>query len=287
MKNLKVYYYLAKPGIIRGNLLTATAGFVVASGTDIDFLLLLETLSGIALIIASACIVNNYIDRGIDKVMARTKRRALVTGAVTAQKALVMAAFLGLLGFIILAVHTNWLTVAVGLVGFIDYIVFYGLSKRRSWMGTLVGSISGAAPVVGGYTAVTGQLDGAALILFLILTFWQMPHFYAIALRRLKDYKAAGIPVLPAVRGERAVKLQMIAYMLAFLAAVLALGLAGYAGTFYTVTMGVLSLGWLVVALRGWHMPDTKRWATKVFLYSLILLPALLVSVLIDALLAG
>ncbi len=287
MKNLKAYYYLTKPGIIRGNLLTATAGFVVASGTDIDFLLLVETLSGIALIIASACVINNYIDRGIDKVMARTKRRALVTGEISPRKALVMAAVLGLLGFIILAVHTNWLTVAVGLVGFIDYIVFYGLSKRRSWVGTLVGSISGAAPVVGGYTAVTGRLDGAALILFLILTFWQMPHFYAIALRRLKDYKAAGIPVLPAVRGERAAKLQMIAYILAFLAAVLALGLAGYAGVFYTVIMGLLSLGWLIIALRGWHAPDTKRWATKVFLYSLILLPVFLVTVVIDALLAG
>ena len=287
MKNLKAYYYLAKPGIIRGNLLTATAGFVVAAGRHIDFLLLIEALSGIALVIASACIINNYIDRDIDKVMERTKRRASVTGVVPARRGLALAAFLGLLGFIILAVHTNWLTVAVGLAGFIDYIVFYGLAKRRSWTGTLVGSISGAAPVVGGYTAVSGQLDGAALILFLILTCWQMPHFYAIALRRLSDYKAAGIPVLPAVRSARAVKLQMMAYMLAFLAAVLALGLAGYAGTFYMVVMGALSLGWLVTALRGWRAPDTKRWATKVFLYSLILLPAFLVSVLVDALLAG
>jgi protoheme IX farnesyltransferase len=284
VKQLRAYYHLTKPGIIRGNLLTAAAGFVVASGIHIDFVLLVETLAGIGLIIASACIINNYIDRNIDKAMARTKRRALVTGEISPRNALVSAAVLGLLGFIILAVHTNWLTVAVGLTGFVDYIIFYGLSKRRSWTGTLVGSISGAAPVVGGYTAVTGQFDAAALILFLILTFWQMPHFYAIALRRLKDYKAAGIPVLPAVRGERAVKVQMIAYMAAFVAAVLALSLAGYAGTFYMVTMGALSLGWLVVALRGWYAADTKKWATSVFLYSLILLPAFLVIILIDAL---
>lgn len=287
MKNLKAYYKLAKPGIIRGNLLTATAGFLVASGIHVDLFLLFETLSGIGLVIASACIINNYIDRKIDKVMERTKRRALVTGSIPAQKALGMAALLGLLGFTILAVFTNWLTVVVGLIGFIDYIVFYGFAKRRSWMGTLVGSVSGAAPVVGGYTAVTGQFDAAALILFLILTFWQMPHFYAIALRRLDDYKAADIPVLPAVRGTRAAKSQIILYMAGFLVSVLALSLSGYAGVFYAVVMGALAVGWLAVGLNGWRTSDAKRWATRVFLYSLLLLPAFLIAILVDALLAG
>ncbi|HET7059697.1 MAG TPA: heme o synthase [Candidatus Saccharimonadales bacterium] len=286
--SLRAYYRLAKPGIVYGNLLTAAAGFVVASPVrQLDLLLLLETLAGIALVIASACIVNNYIDRDIDKVMARTKDRATVTGAVAPHKALIGAVVIGLLGFIILAVHTNWLTVLVGVVGFVDYVGLYTFSKRHTWHATLIGSVSGSTPVVAGYTAVTGRLDGAALILFLILTFWQMAHFYAIALRRLGDYRAAGIPVLPAVHGERAAKRQIIAYMIAFLAAVLALSLFGYAGNFYLIVMGVLSLGWVVAALRNWGMPDTKKWATKVFLYSLILLPALLVITLIDWLLAA
>jgi protoheme IX farnesyltransferase len=284
---LRTYYLLAKPGIIRGNLLTASAGFVVASGRHIDLLLLVETLAGIGLVIASACVINNYLDRGIDKVMARTRQRALVTGAISPRRALIMAAVLGLAGFTILAVHTNWLTVAVGLVGFVDYVVLYGLSKRRSWTGTLVGSISGAAPVVGGYTAVAGRFDAGALILFLILTCWQMPHFYAIALRRLDDYRAADIPVLPAVRGTKATKTQVVTYMAGFLAAVVALWLAGYSGVFYAVTMGALGIGWLVIGLSGWQAQDTKRWATRVFLYSLILLPAFLVAVLVDVLLAG
>lgn len=287
MNNLRAYYQLTKPGIIRGNLLTATAGFLVASGRHVDFLLLLETLAAIALIIASACMVNNCLDRNIDKVMERTRRRATVTGAVSVRRVLIVAAVLGLLGFLILAVHTNWLTVAIGLVGYVDYIIFYGIAKRRSWTGTLVGSISGSTPVVAGYTAVSGQFDGAALILFLILTFWQMPHFYAIALRRLDEYKAAGIPVLPAVRGTRSTKLQIVAYISVFLVAVLALGLFGYAGPLYTIVMVALAVGWLAIALNGWNRHDTKRWATQVFLYSLILLPAFLAVILIDVLLAG
>ena len=287
MAKLRAYYLLAKPGIIRGNLLTATAGFLVASGRHIGWLLLLETLAGIALIIASACMVNNCLDRNIDKVMERTRSRATVTGDVSIQDVLIVAAVLGLLGFLILAVHTNWLTVVIGIIGYVDYIVLYGISKRRSWAGTLVGSISGSTPVVAGYTAVTGQFDGTAFILFLILTFWQMPHFYAIALRRLDEYKAAGIPVLPAVRGTKATKLQIIAYIGAFLMAVLALGLFGYAGPFYTITMTALAVGWLAVALSGWNKPGAKRWAKQVFLYSLILLPAFFVVILLDALLAG
>jgi len=287
MGRLRSYYYLAKPGIIRGNLMTATAGLVLASGRQIDFGLLVAVLVSIALIIGSACVVNNYIDRDIDKMMERTKKRATVTGKVSPRNTLIYAAALGIVGFTILAIWTNALTVLIGVIGYVDYVALYTFSKRRTWHATLIGSICGSTPVVAGYTAVSGQFDGGALILFLILTFWQMPHFYAIALRRLDEYKAAKIPVLPAIHGADATKSQMIVYMAAFLAAVLALGLAGYAGVFYVIVMGALSVGWLVVGLRGWNMKDTKRWATQVFLYSLVLLPAFALVILIDALLAG
>jgi protoheme IX farnesyltransferase len=287
LKTLKAYYYLAKPGIIRGNLLTATAGFVVATGIHLDWWLLLATLSSIALIIGSACVINNYIDRDIDQKMHRTKKRATATGLITPRNTLVYAALLGISGFTILSIWTNWLTVLIGAIGYIDYVAIYTFSKRRTWHATLIGSICGSAPVVAGYTAVTGKFDTAALILLLILTFWQMPHFYAIAMRRLDDYKAANIPVLPAVRGTGAAKVQMVAYMLAFLVSVLALSLFGYAGLLYAVVMGALVVGWLVIALKGWQTTDTKSWATKVFLYSLILLPAFLCAILIDALVAA
>lgn len=287
MNKIQAYYQLAKPGIIRGNLLTATAGFFVASGRHPDWSLLVAVLASISMIIGSACVINNYIDRDIDGKMERTKRRATVTGKISPQNALIYAAALGAAGFTVLAIRTNLLTVLVGAIGYVDYVAAYTFSKRRTWHATLIGSICGATPVVAGYTSVTGQFDGAALILFLILIFWQMPHFYAIALRRLDDYKSAGIPVLPAVHGTKAAKSQIIVYIVAFLGAVLALGLFGYAGPLYAVVMAALSVGWLAIALSGWSKPGAKRWATQVFLYSLILLPAFLVSILLDVLLAG
>lgn len=281
MEKLKAYYWLCKPGIIYGNLLTAMAGFVVAAGWHIDFSLLAAVLGGTALIIASACIVNNYFDRRIDRVMERTSGRALVRGTVPTRNAFMLAALLGGSGFVILALWVNWLTVWVGVVGYVDYVILYGWSKRRTWHGTLVGSVSGSMPVVAGYTAVTGRLDGGALILFLILTFWQMPHFYAIAIRRLEDYKAAKIPVLPLVYGIKAAKIQVVAYIAAFFLAVLVLAFYGYAGVLYAVVMGTLAIGWLWRSLQGFRTSDDKKWATRVFLYSLILLPAFLVAVLI------
>ena len=167
----KTYYQLIKPGIIRGNAIPATAGFFLASRGNVSYLLLLETLAGISLVIASGCVFNNYLDRHIDKKMARTKNRAIVQGLVSKQQALTYASVLGLLGLIILAVHTNWLTVAIGVAGLFFYVIVYGIAKRRSVHSTLIGSISGALPPVAGYTAVTGRLDAVAITLFFILVF--------------------------------------------------------------------------------------------------------------------
>ena len=194
---LKDYYYLIKPGIIYGNAINTAAGFFLAAKGNIDFLLLLKTLGGSSLIIASACVFNNYIDRDIDSKMTRTKNRTLVRGAVPDPIALLYGSLLGVIGFGVLIIYTNVLTVLVGATGMFFYVVMYSIWKRRSPYGTLVGSISGAVPPVAGYSAVTNSLDVGALILFLVLVFWQMPHFYAIAIRRREEYKEAGIPVLP------------------------------------------------------------------------------------------
>jgi len=198
---LKAYYRLTKPGIIYGNLLTAAAGFLFASKWHIVPGLFAATLAGTSLVIAAACVYNNYIDRNIDKRMARTKKRALVQGTISGKHALIFATMLGVLGFALLLAYTNTLVTVIGVIAFIDYVVLYGISKRRSVYGTIVGSISGAAPIVAGYVAVTNQFDLGALLLFFILVYWQMPHFYGIAMYRFDDYKAAGIPVLPVQKG--------------------------------------------------------------------------------------
>lgn len=269
---LLAYYYLTKPGIIRGNLLAATAGFFFAAQTNVDGGVLFGLLLGTTGIVGSACAFNNYIDRDIDKKMQRTSGRALVKGSIKPAHALVFATALGLVGAIILITLTNYLTLIVGLVGFVFYIVFYGIAKRRSVHGTLVGSVPGAVPPVAGYTSVTSEIDSAALILFLILVTWQMPHFYAIAIFRLKDYRAAGLPVLPVIKGVAATKKEIIVYIVLFIIAASSLTIFGYTGYTYLAVILLLGLFWLRIAMKGLHIRDDTKWARHVFGFSLIVL---------------
>ncbi len=269
---LKECYWLTKPGIIYGNALTAIGGFLLASRWHVDLRLFLATILGTCLIIASACVINNYIDRGIDRKMARTKWREKAMNKLGAKGMIIYGVLLGVLGFGILIAFTNWLVALIGLVAYIDYIVLYGVSKRLSVHGTLVGSIAGAAPPVAGYCAVTGRFDLGALIIFLIMIFWQMVHFYAIAIRRSKEYKAAGIPVLPLVKGVEATKIQMITYTALFILAVIALSAFGYAGWLFAVVMAGLGLYWLYRGLSSFRVTSDNLWAKQMFLFSLVVL---------------
>jgi len=234
--------------------------------------LFLATLAGISLIIASACVINNYTDRGIDKAMERTQGRALASGAMGARNAIIYAAVLGLAGFGLLAIQTNALTVMLGVLAVLTYTVLYAIAKRRSVHGTVVGSVAGALPPVAGYTAVSNSFDLAAAILLLVMVFWQMPHFYAIAMYRLKDYKAAGIPVLPAVATSKTTKRYILVYIIAFILAVSALAFTGYTGYTYLVVMSILGAVWLGRGLQGFEAKDDEAWARRIFFFSLIII---------------
>lgn len=238
------------------------------------------TLSGTALIIASACVVNNYIDRKIDAKMARTKSRALASGSISPSNAIIFAAILGVIGFSLLIFYTNWLTVSLGLMAYFVYIVVYGYAKRHSVHGTLVGSVAGALPPVAGYTAATNELNLGAGLIFLILVTWQMPHFYSIAIYRYKDYKAAGLPVWPVRYGIDSAKQQIIVYIVAFIVAVSLLTDAGYTGIIYLIVVTAVGLLWLRRALAGYKSSDDTLWARQCFKFSLIVI--LTVSVMIS-----
>jgi len=279
---IKDYYHLTKPGIIRGNAVSTIAGFLLAAKGQVVVGLFVLTLVGVALVIASAGVFNNYIDRDIDRNMARTKKRALVRGSISGRNALIYASILGITGELILAVYTNWLTTLIALFGFVMYVVVYGIWKRRSTLGTIVGSISGATPPVLGYSAVTGRLDGGALILFLILVFWQMPHFFAIAMYRVKDYAAAGIPVLPVKKGIGATKIQMLVYTLGFALASSMLSVFGYTGRVYLGVAIVIGISWTALSIQGFRVSDDSRWARQMFFFSLIALTVLSVTISVD-----
>lgn len=281
--SLKSYYSLTKPGIIRGNTITAIAGFFFASKGHIDFGLLLALAVGLSLIIASACVFNNYLDRDIDAKMARTKKRALVAGTISVQNALIYASLLGLLGSSILGIFTNMLAQIIALFGLFAYVILYSIVKRYTLHSTVIGSISGAVPPVVGYTAVTDRFDHTALILFLILVFWQMPHFYAIAMYRREDYVAAKIPVLTVKRGMRAAKIQIMLYIAAFTAAAAALTKFSYGGYTYLAIAIILGLTWLGFGLKDFNRKDDKLWGRQMFHVSLAVITTLSIMISINA----
>lgn len=284
MSKLKTYYSLTKPGVLYGNALTAAAGFLLASGKHIDLSLFLALCIGTTLIIASACVLNNFLDQDIDKKMARTKKRALVQKEIPGSHAVIFSIILGVVGLAILIAWTNVLVVWIGIGGFIVYVWLYGvLSKRLSMHGTLVGSISGAAPILAGYCAVTGVLDIGALLVFLILFLWQMPEFYSIAVYRRDEYKEAGVPVISVVKGIKQTKIQIFIYTLLFVITMLLLTVYGITGYVYATVMGALGLYWLWIGVQGLKSESGDAWARKMFRFSLIILLAFCALISIDA----
>jgi protoheme IX farnesyltransferase len=209
----------------------------------------------------------------------------VAVGLVSVPKALSYAAALGLCGMAILAVYTKSLTVTLGLVALFSYVVLYGFFKRRSVHGTLIGTVPGAASIVAGYTAVSGRLDMAALILFLMLVFWQMAHFYSIAIYRLEDYESANIPVLPAKNGVFITKAYILIYIMAFTAAAFSLSAYGYANYGFGVVMAALGLAWLALGIRGFNINNYKRWARQMFKFSLIAILSMSVMLSLDSIL--
>lgn len=277
------YYQLTKPGIIKGNAITALAGFFLASHGMVNIYLLVAMLVGISLIIASGCVFNNYIDRRIDKKMGRTRDRALVTGTIPVTNALMFGALLGLGGVSLLLVYVNFLTALAGIIGFFFYVGVYSVWKRKSMYGTLVGSISGAIPPVVGYVAVANRLDIGALLLFLVLVTWQMPHFYSIAIYRMSDYASASIPVLPIVRGIRNTKIQILLYIFAFIVVTSLFTLLAHVGYLYLIVVSLVSLVWLYIGVKGFNAKDEIKWAKKMFGFSLLSLLVFCIMVSVDS----
>ena len=277
----QLFYRLVKPGIIYGNAFTAIAGYVLGARDGFSFTDFVGTILGICLIIASATVANNILDRRIDAKMQRTQRRGLVTGEIAVRSAGIFAGVLGLLGFVILGISSNPLTVIMGAVAIITYVALYGAAKRYSGYGTAVGSIAGALPPVAGYTSASGRFDLGAVALLLMLIVWQMPHFYAIAIYRRSEYKAAGIPLLSVTKGALTTRRRILVYLVLFLFVVPLLYLWNYVGNVYLILALAIALGWLFVAAREYHDADVSRWARRIFRYSLFVVMAMPVLIAI------
>lgn len=273
---LKSYYLLLKPGILIGNLITMSAAFVLGAQGVFNPYLLAASLIGLLCVIGSACVFNNCIDRRADAKMERTKNRPLVLGTISLQGAFLFGVFLAVFGFWTLAYYTNWIAFFSALLGWLIYVVFYSFGKYKSALAVWVGAVAGATPPLVGYCAASDCLDGGALLLFLLLLFWQMAHFFSIAIFRLEEYKAADIPVFPLTKGMQATKVHMLIYIGVFLACLWSLYYLKYAGLSFALVMAVLGLGWFALCVQGLLRPQEDRlWARSMFRCSLIVIMSL------------
>ncbi len=268
----KAYYRLTKPGIIYGNLLAAVAGFLLASQWSINLFLLIYMVVGLSTIIASGCVFNNILDRKIDSKMDRTRKRSLVTGKISIASALVYGTALGITGFFVLYFFTNTLTTLIAFTGWFFYVVVYGVAKRGTVYSTIIGSVAGAVPPVVGYVSVTNQVDFLAVFLFLILVVWQMPHFYAIAIFRKKDYETAGLPVLSVKEGIDSAKKHIIFYIVLFTILTSSVFVFGFKGYIYLIPILYISIYWLFESIDGLKQENSEVWARKMFKTSLLVL---------------
>lgn len=276
-----------KTGIITSNLIPMFAGLTLSMythqvGIFDKWLEIILALIGSSLIIGAAGSFNNLYERDIDAIMERTKTRPTVTGRINPYVVMIMATLMAFIGIIVL-----WFTTPtaayLGFLGLFFYVFPYTIwSKRFTHLNTEIGSISGAMPPLIGWAAIDANiLHPAIFALFIITVFWQMPHFYAIALRKQDDYAAAKIPMLPVAKGIRRTYIQTNFYLIILLAASflfnpISLGL--------TLMAFTLSLGWLILNIYGYKKMETQKWATMLFIYSLIHMTVLFSSVIIYSL---
>lgn len=279
----KDFLALIKVGIVNSNMITTFTGLWLALHfTGTSFLenldLVFFALAGSVFIISGSCSYNNYYDRDIDHLMERTKNRPTVTGKVSPPKVLTLSFFLIAIGLVLLA-FANFTTAIIGFVGVFAYIVLYTMiTKRRYVSNTIVGSISGAVPPLIGWAAVDPNLDILAWVLFAIMFLWQPPHFYALAMKRVEEYRAANVPMLPVVKGFKATKKSILLWVTTLLFVPFFLKPLGIP---LVVLAAILGLGWFILGIKGLAMKDDLKWARIMFVYSLNYMTILFVAMVI------
>ena len=288
MGKFRAYVALTKPRVIELLLITTVPTMILAQRGLPSLWLVVATLIGGTLSAGSANAFNCYIDADIDKIMGRTKNRPLVTGELTKRQAYIFAWAIGIASVLWLGFIVNWLAAALSLAAILFYVFVYTLLlKRRTPQNIVWGGAAGAMPVLIGWAAVTGSLSGAAWMLFLVIFLWTPPHYWPLSMRYREDYKAAGVPMLPVVRSNEVVAIQIVLYTWAMVVSSLLLIPLGQMGWLYTI-VAVATGGWFVVeAYRLYaqrHAAEVKN-PMRLFHGSISYLTLLFVAVALDPLL--
>lgn len=282
-RRLKDFFILSKPLIVVLLLVTTYGGLVAGSRDWPPASLTFWTLLGGALAAAGSSAMNQYIDRELDKNMQRTSRRPLADGRLTAAEGLSFGLALCLLSYYVMACFVNLLAALLSLAGIFYYVLFYSVwLKKATVQNIVIGGGAGAIPPMVGWAAATGNLGLAAWILFGIVFMWTPPHFWALAIVRLKDYERAGVPMMPVVRGEEETRRQILIYTVELIGVTLLLPLFDLAGMIYLVSAVVLGGALLFAAWRVWKVGGNKV-AWTMYRWSSMYLAFIFLAIMIDA----
>jgi heme o synthase len=282
MSLVREYMQLTKPRVVALLVFCAVIGmFLAVPGIPPWRALVFGTL-GIWLASSSAAAFNHLIDERIDKLMARTARRPLATGALKPRQVLVFAIIIGIVSMLVLSLLVNGLTAWLTFGGLIGYaLVYTAYLKRATPQNIVIGGLAGAIPPVLGWTAVTGALHPFALQMCLIIFVWTPPHFWALAIFRRDDYARAEIPMLPVTHGVPYTRWNILLYTILLVIVSLLPAFTGYTGLIYLGGAAVLGIGFLYYAIRMMNPPD-EYFAMRTFKYSIIYLMALFAFLLAD-----
>jgi protoheme IX farnesyltransferase len=281
---VRAYVALTKPRIIVLLLIITVPAMVLAAGTVPPLGLIAATLLGGTLAAGAANAMNMYLDRDIDQIMKRTRHRPLPEHAVTPDAALRFGFVLAAFAYAFLAITVNVLAAALALAAIAFYVFVYTMWLKRSTdQNIVIGGAAGAVPVLVGWAAVTGSVALPAVVLFAVVFVWTPPHFWALALRMREDYAAAGVPMLPVVRGEDETRRQIFLYSLALFGTTLVLIPVASMGPIYGATAVALGGAFVYRCLRLWRAPTQDR-SWQVFKLSLLYLAGLFAAVALDAL---
>ncbi|SFV79419.1 Heme O synthase, protoheme IX farnesyltransferase COX10-CtaB [hydrothermal vent metagenome] len=286
MPSLSDLIGLCKIKVVALILLTAVVGMFLAVPAPYlpDALLVISASVGISMAAASAAVFNHVVDEQIDIQMSRTNQRPLPQGKVTRNQALVWGVFLGVVGLGILQFFVNTITMVLTFISLIGYAVIYTMYlKRATPQNIVIGGAAGAAPPVLGWTAISGtQGIEYALLLFLIVFIWTPPHFWALAIYRVEEYKKVDVPMLPVTHGLAYTRIQILLYTVLLLLVTLLPYLAGMSGLIYLVSAVVLGLIFLMYAVKIYKNPDDNKIPWDTFKYSINYLMLLFLALLVD-----
>lgn len=283
LESIRSHIEVCKPRVVATMLFTALIGMLLASPENIFWSRILFGMIGIACIAAAAAAINQVADYHIDAVMLRTQKRPIPAGRLSKRHVLWFAAILGVAGSVILLLWTNVLTTILTLFSLVGYAVVYTqYLKYATPQNIVIGGAAGATPPLLGWVAVTNELAPGALILFLIIFVWTPPHFWALALYRIDDYKDAEVPMLPITHGEDFTRSHILFYTLLLTLVTLLPFIIGMSGAVYLASAILLNMVFLYHALRL-KISKSPEWANNTFVYSIFYLLLLFAALLIDA----